>query len=235
LTLSQLEEPGFYFIAFLDILGFSNMVKYDFESSFENKIYLKKLFNIYNYTSKIQEPSLGLNIVQFSDSVVLSVPYSEGLFSQFISIIAKYQHDLFCEGILCRGGIAYGKHFIQESFVFSNGLIDAYRIESEIAKYPRIVVSNDLIELIYKNGKLDKSVPLIKENDGLFFVDFLEGRDLITSSENLKSILNTNISSSASIKEKHRWLTEYFDFKALQHSVIIDILGQPRFLKPNGT
>jgi hypothetical protein len=235
LTLSQLEGLGFYFISFIDILGFSNMVKSDFESSSKNMTYIKKLFNIYNYTSNLKESILGLKIIQFSDSVVLSVPYSEELFSQFISIIAKYQYDLFCEGILCRGGIAYGKHFLHEGFVFSNGLIDAYRIESDVAKYPRIVVSDDLINLIYKNGEIDKSVPLIKENDGLFFVDFLEGRDLIASSENLKSILDMNKSSSVSIKEKQRWLTEYFDFKASQSNVLVNNFGQPRFLKLNRT
>lgn len=235
MTPTTIEETDFYFIAFLDILGFSNMVKSDFESSSKNKIYLKKLFNIYNYTSKIQEPNLELNIIQFSDSVVLSVPFSEEAFSQFVSIIAKYQYDLFCEDILCRGGIAYGKHFIQEGFVFSNGLIDAYKIENKVAKYPRIVVSTDLIELIYKNKIIDGNVPLIKENDDLFFVDFLENRDLIASSENLKKILEMNKYSDVSIKEKHRWLTEYFDFKASQDNVLIKNFGQPRFSKLNDT
>jgi hypothetical protein len=148
LTSSPLAKPDIHFVAFLDILGFSNMVKFDFESSSQYKTYLNKLFQIYNYTSKLHDSNLDLNVMQFSDSIVLSVPFSKEFFSSFISVIAKYQYDLFCEGILCRGGIAYGKHFFQEGFLFSNGLIDAYKIESETAKHPRIVVSTDLIELI---------------------------------------------------------------------------------------
>lgn len=192
MTSIQLEEPDFHFIAFLDILGFSNMVKSDFESPTQNKTFLNKLFEIYKYTSNLHESSLGLNIIQFSDSIVLSVPFSEESFSQFISVIATYQYDLFCEGIICRGRIASGKQFLQEGFLFSNGLIEAYMIENEIAKYPRIVVSTDLIELIYKNGEIDKNIPLIKENDGLFFVDFLKDRNLVDSSRYLELILNTN-------------------------------------------
>lgn len=234
MTHSQLGEPDFHFIAFLDILGFSNMVKSDFESPSQNKTFCNKLFKIYNYTSSLHESSMGLNIIQFSDSIVLSVPFSEETFSQFLSVIAKYQYDLFCEGIICRGGIAYGKHFFKEGFLFSNGLIEAYRIESEIAKYPRIVVSTDLIELIYKNGDIDKDIPLLKENDGLFFVDFLEDRDLIESSIYLESMLNTSKSSNVSVKEKQRWLTEYFDSKVSESDCPVTKFGEPRFSRSKG-
>lgn len=210
------------------------MVKSDFESPSKNKPFFNKLFKIYNYTSSLHESSMRLNIIQFSDSIVLSVPFSEEIFPQFLSVIATYQYDLFCEGIICRGGIAYGKHFLHESFLFSNGLIEAYRIESEIAKYPRIVVSTDLIELIYKNGEIDKNIPLIKENDGLFFVDFLEDRDLVDSSTYLELILNMNKSSNVSVKEKHRWLTEYFDYKVSKSECSVARFGQPRFSRPKG-
>lgn len=235
MTHFQLEEPDFHFIAFLDILGFSNMVKSDFESPFQNKTFFTKLFKIYNYTSSLHESSMGLSIIQFSDSIVLSVPFSEDVFSQFLSVIATYQYDLFREGIICRGGIAYGKHFLQESFLFSNGLIEAYRIESEIARYPRIVVSTDLIDLIYKNGETDKNIPLIKENDGLFFVDFLKDMDLVESSTYLKLILDSNKSSNVSVKEKHRWLTEYFDYKVSESDCPVARFGQPRFSRSKGT
>lgn len=234
MTSLQLASPDLHFVAFLDILGFSNMVKSDFESSPQNKTYLNKLFQIYNYTSKIDKSNLDLNVMQFSDSIVLSVPYSDEFFSPFISVIAKYQYDLFCKGILCRGGIAYGKHFFQEGFLFSNGLIEAYKIESETAKHPRIVVSNDLIQLIYKTGEIDDNVYLIKENDGLFFVDFVGDRDIISSARNLESILNKNQDSNPSVKEKLRWLTEYFDYKISQSGLSTVKFGQPRFSK-NGT
>lgn len=196
---------------------------------------MNKLFEIYKYTSNLHESSLGLNIIQFSDSIVLSVPFSEESFSQFISVIATYQYDLFCEGIICRGGIAYGKQFLQEGFLFSNGLIEAYMIENEIAKYPRIIVSTDLIELIHKNGEIDKNIPLIKENDGLFFVDFLKDRNLVDSSRYLELILNTNKSSKVSVKEKQRWLTEYSGYTVSESDCSVTKFGQPRFSRSKDT
>jgi hypothetical protein len=108
-------------------------------------------------------------------------------------------------------------------------------IENEIAKYPRIIVSTDLIELIHKNGEIDKNIPLIKENDGLFFVDFLKDRNLVDSSRYLELILNTNKSSKVSVKEKQRWLTEYSGYTVSESDCSVTKFGQPRFSRSKDT
>jgi hypothetical protein len=209
------------------------MVKRDCESPANSDNYMRnmgKLFDVYKHTLELYDSTTGLDMVQFSDSIVLAIPFPKNKFPFFVKMISKFQYDLFIQGLLCRGGIAYGKHFFKDGFLFSNGLIEAYKIERDIAKYPRVAVSTDLIELIYKNGQLDGDIPLIKETDNVFFVDFLANNDLRISAGYLKSILDTARSSDISVQEKLRWLTEYFDYKASHSDSSISKFGKPRFL-----
>ena len=230
MTLSSLNLK-FFFVAYLDILGFSNMVKSDCEFPNNSKKYMDNLFEIYESTKNLHSVSSELDIMQFSDSIVLTMPFSKDQFPFFIKIISNFQYDLFCKGIICRGGIAYGKHFAKERFLFSAGLINAYNIEREIARYPRIVVSNDLIDLIYKDGNLAESIPLLREYDDAFFVDFLENTDLNEAVDKLSLILEKTETTSTSVKEKQRWLSEYFDFKISQSNSSITKVGKIRFSK----
>jgi len=219
----------FYFVAFLDLLGFSNMVKSDCEAPSDSNSFIKKLFDVYRYTNDVHKGRENIDITQFSDSIVFSMLYSKDRFPSFIKIISSFQYDLFKKGLLCRGGVAYGKHFSSEGFLFSNGLIEAYRLEKNYAKYPRIIVSKDLLDLIYKNEEIDKEIPMIKENDELFFIDFLNNKSIIEITTVLKSIMASNKSSDPSVKEKHRWLLEYYDFKASCSMEENTKLASPRF------
>ena len=80
-TYSSLE---FYFVAFLDLLGFSDMVKFDCESPSGSELYMKKLFDIHEQTLKNHKSNTGLEIVQFSDSIVLAMPFFKDNFQSFI-------------------------------------------------------------------------------------------------------------------------------------------------------
>lgn len=226
---SPSSDLKYYFVAFLDLLGFSNMVKSDCESPPISAGFMNRLLEVHERTLNLYGSDADLDLVQFSDSVVLATPYDKKKFSNFVRIVSKFQYNLFCQGLLCRGGIAYGKHFSSGTFLFSNGLIEAYKIEREIAKYPRVVVSTDLLELLYPNGSFDGDVPLIKQNDGVVFVDFLSNGQLNDSVPYLQSILDGAQSSSPSVKEKHSWLIEYFNYKASESDFQFPEIWEPKF------
>jgi hypothetical protein len=217
----------FYFVAFLDILGFSNMVRHDCESPGRDT-FIKNLFNLYKFTKKIGATSPHLDIIQFSDSVVFSMPLSKDNFIYFINVISDYQYNLFKENLLCRGGIAFGKHFSSEGFVFSDGLIEAYLLEKQSAIYPRILISRDLLNLIYVK-ETPSHVPLLVESDDEIFVDFLANRNLEEVSKYLNLILENNDSQNSSIKKKYHWLMEYFDYKITKSSSTVKKLAKQRF------
>ena len=66
--------------------------------------------------------------------------------STLIVNLANIGAILFEQGILFRGGLTIGNIIHNENgTVFGQGLIDAYKLESNNAKYPRIILSDKLI------------------------------------------------------------------------------------------
>ena len=63
------------------------------------------------------------------------------------------QFELLREGILLRGGIDIGLVYHDDSFIFGSGMISAYLLESEVSKYPRIIISKNAIEKIKLRDK----------------------------------------------------------------------------------
>lgn len=215
------------FVAFLDLLGFSYMVKHDCESA--NSIdFLKKLFNSYKITKDLKVTNPSFDLMQFSDSIVFSMPYLKENFLIFIKIISSFQYDLFKQGLTCRGGVAYGKHFSKDGFVFSNGLIEAYKLEMEHAKYPRILVSNDLLDLIYIESEFHE-IPLLREDDDEVFIDYFDNNDPYEIKRHLEHILDNVPPVTPSLREKRKWMKEYFDFKMDQSGLAIHKFGSPKF------
>jgi len=212
-----------HYVAFLDILGFKAMVENEVRSG--NGFFLEKLYNCHQKAKAIFELDPDLSTTQFSDSIVISRPFSKDHFDLFIERIRTYQRYLLEEGLLCRGGVAVNQHFNDNSFTFSAGLIDAYKVESISAKYPRVVISPDVIDLIFPDGKISKK--LIREDDGLYFIDYLNGdhKEEPKLKEMIKNIFEeTSKAPNSSIREKGIWLASYCD------SALKTKLCPPRFL-----
>lgn len=157
-------------IAFIDILGFTALVK----ESENNPIVLEKINGALEILKESAKPSGWslstieieesaqykgienfkiddkINVTCFSDSIVASVNLeiinlNEAL-STFIANLALMGAYLLSEGILIRGGITDGNLIhTRDSTVFGQALIDAYKIESELSVYPRILLTKKLI------------------------------------------------------------------------------------------
>lgn len=208
-----------HIVAFIDLLGFSSMVSHDCEKPDGEQKYISNLFDIHTKTKEISASLPGMSLTQFSDSVVLSVPYSVDNFSSLCEIISNFQYALLCSGILCRGGISYGKHFSTEDFLFSHGLIDAYNIESKLALNPRVVISKALIELVFGSAGNVNSELILEENDGLFFLGYLNGESAADNLVVLENILPEKLSENPSIRAKQIWLIDYFNNKYPENKI----------------
>ncbi len=201
------------FVAFIDVLGFSEMVKKDALRS-DAPEHLEKLYKAHAKAKSLFSQDINISLTQFSDSVVIARKFDTDLetFLSFIKQIAEYQKNLFLDGILCRGGVALGKHFKKDDFLYSQGLIEAYYIESKRAIHPRILISENLIGILYEAEPT--TIPhTVKEDDGSVFIDYLS----LTSREPAVSIttkINAAIKSDTpSVKEKILWLSRYVDHK----------------------
>ena len=80
-----------------------------------------------------------------------------------------------------------------ENVSLGQGMIDAYKLESEIAIYPRIIVSNNLFNYIkqqkieaYPFGTTNTLEELIKKDfDGVYFLDLLNKKILRKKDEKI--------------------------------------------------
>ncbi|WP_448693500.1 hypothetical protein [Pseudomonas rhizophila] len=200
-----------HFVAFLDILGFKALVDKEVRSG--SGEYLEKLLRCHQKCAEIFKPDPTLSIIQFSDSIVISRPYDASQFIPFITSIAEYQRYLLDEQLLCRGGVAVNQHFTNGTFTFSAGLIDAYDVESKSARYPRVVIAPDVIDLIYPNTP--PSIEVVKEDDGLYFIDYIgvtKNRQPRLLKNAIRDVVDSlKNSDTPSIREKGIWLANYSD------------------------
>lgn len=201
-----------HYVAFLDVLGFSEMVKAD--TTGEKPAYLAKLFRCHQSAGRVFSDDPSCTITQFSDSIVVSKTYDVTSFAWFARRVADYQRLLLDEELLCRGGIAVNKHFSNGSFTFSAGLVDAYKIESKAARYPRVVISPEVMSLVFPG---QKEIPdfLVREDDGLMFIDYL-GLTKSKRPKKLKRVIQNLIerlesNQDSSVREKGLWLASYSD------------------------
>jgi len=144
-------------VCFMDILGFSNMIEeYDTENHSITLQNIHKSFKaandfMENMFSSNSELIKHLEHKSFSDCVCISIPFFNNNidFVNSFNIIAIYvryfQYFLMQQNIFLRGGISTGSYFSDSNIIFSKGLVKAYKLESKIANYPRIIIDKEII------------------------------------------------------------------------------------------
>ena len=176
-------------VAFMDILGFSTMVE-DSKVDTTMRRKIKKATEIVRESFRPSDEDR--KVTTFSDSAVVSykLKSTASLFYLLMDII-HLQLDLGNLGIMIRGGIATGDCYHDGRIIFGPAMNEAYRLESKVAKWPRVVIkasdlalglvestdinSNSLrydIEDIFNCLKKDDYNDE-RNNKTLYFVDFL--------------------------------------------------------------
>ena len=150
----------------------------------------------------------------FSDTVVIYVQLSDengiiqadGILSSILAIAGCF-HVLMSGGNIFRGGLEIGLACrIGQNEIYGPALIRAYDLESKIAKYPRIVLGEDLVDFLQVTSQLSdpdiqssinkaiaqKCLDLIMiDGDGRYAIDYLgkEFRDMVKG--NFPDLFNT--------------------------------------------
>lgn len=200
-------------IAYLDILGAQKLMVSD-----ENISFLGVLQNEYEQITNL--PNVLKHIPQFesikvkifSDNIIIAseltgnkVTNKEKL-NKILQMVSYLQFDLLPKKLLLRGGITIGDLFINDIFVYGKALIDAYKLESTMAIYPRVITSNAI-------ASLNKEESIIRDFDGEWFVNFyfgILGPGLyIDASTWIKKIIEECPKKDKKILQKIKWLVNY--------------------------
>ena len=212
-----------HIIAYIDFLGSKERMKE--EDSYSSLFYLKVLLEgikkkasfiksinfIDDFTTKI-----------FSDNMVIAQKINKDILCDqiisMINLLSLLQFEAFFQfGFPLRGGITIGELSIDDSVVWGTGLIKAYQIENKLANYPRIIVSQEVIDA-YKqcqNASINIFAMIKQDKDGYWFVDYL------TAAPNLKLIpqISASLLQKAKlcvekddrVKQKINWIISYFN------------------------
>ena len=217
-------------VAFVDVLGFKGLV-----DSSKNDV--KVLRNITSALSTLYEwiwkweadgGDSSFAFTQFSDSVVLSaLADTQDSFEMLLQLMLGIVDIAYSNCIIVRGGIARGKLIHDNEMVVGPAMVDAYFLESQIAKYPRIVISEELkTEFEVNLQEYVDSQPNLTEIpsfnrifkqddvDGLWYMDYIDPDEefVIRHSkkdylDTLKDIARKGLSNSdANVRMKYEWL-----------------------------
>lgn len=180
-------------VGFIDILGFSDIMKSDDEEKRKKTIQL--LYNIHELTNqaKINMQNLGLgsiatfdvSVSTFSDNIVFSFPlddpelqfhYVHSFMGELFRIIINTVVDALHIGVLFRGAISIGRMHHNGNVVAGLGLVEAVAKEKN-ADNPMVVIDNKILEFSSGNNELlidDYYQTIIrKDESGKSFLDCL--------------------------------------------------------------
>lgn len=230
-------------VAFLDILGFSDIVK---EVQNDPKLASEKIGFLTETIRTILEGNLSSRLLPddqlsssepkfkvFSDCICIAFDciedepeYTASSVFSFLIKLLRIQTEFALNDIFVRGAVTVNGHFHNDDIIFSAALINAYSMESKIAIYPRVIVDETVIRLLrtpdhvaefpYLNEIIKRDV------DGLAFIDYLEYYREIDYPEDIpvflqrhRNILEQNILKYQvpRVKEKYLWSARYHNQK----------------------
>lgn len=193
---SESHLPNTRILAFIDILGFKNIVNsmnsnrqlYDSLLSILIKINQKQKDH-YEALDRLQRQGLeeeynfrhSMEFTAFSDSIIISkvlIPQTGIiLFQLFLSTIQNFISELLEMGIFVRGGISIGWTYHKDNIVFGDGLIRSYELESSKALYPRIILDDNLMNHKFPLDYMQISLSemhqnsILRDSDGYWYLD----------------------------------------------------------------
>lgn len=144
------------YVAFIDILGFREMVA---KMKRAPRFYEDMLSNL-NAMRRTLPPrdesaATDLRVVTFSDSIVLSTsPTPDGLW-HLLFVLHDLTNALLPRGIFIRGGIARGRMHHEADILFGDAMVEAYDLESKVAGHPRIILSKPVWLDAQQSAKAD--------------------------------------------------------------------------------
>lgn len=177
-------EPQLYnsYCAFLDILGFSKKIEEDTSGNNLRKFYWD-FRRISQITSNHANYDKWFYYKSFTDNILLAKPEIDHrddiYFGYTMMDIREYQFNMVMSGYFIRGGFSLGPLFIDEHQIYGVPLIEAYRLESQDAVYPIVILSDtvksrvDLYIQYCAPSYCPTRASILILDDGTYFINYL--------------------------------------------------------------
>lgn len=238
-------------VTFIDILGFSSLVRHKTSDEIEK---LLGLAEENSRTDKMVAEYAGRRSLSFSDTIITTCPLEgphgplrHGLLFDEIMEVIFLQADMINRGsTFLRGAMTVGDVYHDDTKIFGPGLIDAYEMESKLSNFPRVVIDPKIL-LEYEDTPALRSLDndpdedlkyvqslICQDSDGLWFIDYLRGmvgnfdepEFLLVYLKNHKELILNRATENQrlnSIALKYNWLATY-------HNQVVNDLLEKRYL-----
>ncbi|MBD5474370.1 MAG: hypothetical protein HDR17_00020 [Lachnospiraceae bacterium] len=140
-------------LAYLDILGAKNLMSKESEKFLNdlNSIYFNAFHSV-ALTNRFDKREIFFKI--FSDNILLAINLKDNNTSRktkietILNLVGNIFNDALRHGYLLRGAITEGEFFQNDIFVYGKALLEAIKLEEEIAIYPRIIAQETIKEAL---------------------------------------------------------------------------------------
>jgi hypothetical protein len=216
------------YCAFIDILGFRGLVQSlgdDYSRFNALRTLLTKIHSPANPATKSWD--IGFRAQSISDAVAISTLSTNTGLIHLLIAIENLAVELLRAGYLIRGALVKGKLYHDESMVFGEALIRAYELESSIVRFPRVMITRDILQDIegFYSGLFAANenifTPHIEQgDDGPSYVHVLRG---ISSTIATLQLENINLPP-----EKQHSLEEFANIQAIIQKRLDESTDNPR-------
>lgn len=146
---AKLYKTSDYLIAYFDILGYQAIVQ---NGIIKESIFIEAIKTAVMSVKSAKVLTDSIKTYCFSDNFVICIPITNNAeiafyLEKLIFILHLIVNTLLTNyGIFIRGSIVCGDLYTEKNFIYGNGLIKAYKLEDEVAIFPRIVVEHELVD-----------------------------------------------------------------------------------------
>jgi hypothetical protein len=125
-------------------------------------------------------PAGDLRAQSISDAVVISTAINKHGLLLLCRAVSSMALELLAEGFFIRGAIVKDRLFHDEKTVFGEALVRAYVLESQVVRYPRVMITREVVSDMneYDNGKimeLERPKHIFRQaDDGPVFLHVLQ-------------------------------------------------------------
>lgn len=213
-------------IAFVDFLGFKQMIQESETSEWRIGEIYSAIHNIYEVLWDYLANSPGdttLRLTHFSDSIVMSCMSDDVEDVVLIIRHLRYIQQKLAEehSMLIRGAITIGDLIHDKQILMGPAMVKAYNMESHVALYPRIIVS-DIVKQVWDKCTQVLHVSdtpdnqfMLMDSDGQWYIDYLNDLDSNFSNDgermydSIRHLIRDNI-LSPELQQKYQWLDDKF-------------------------
>lgn len=224
------------YVAIIDLLGFKNSIMHkncEEIAQYYDEIHQKVTVTV-NTTRKALVPSEKIHMKVMSDTVCFFVECSEtNSLAGLLAFCSYFQVRMLQlpTPVLSRGAVVKGKLYCEDDVFFGEGIVNAYLLEENVAKYPRVIMTKEVIDGAItncdENGKYYLETHTFEDTDLFYCVDSLllfygvyhEKNEWKTFARYVKKVIESE--TNPSIREKYIYIYKKFPRISKRHIELI--------------